>query len=594
LITRCLTVSCLMPVFTASAAQVDLTYTFADKHVETVTHPLVQNGTVQRLRLKASAVPAGVKHIEVLPDFDTAKTGEDGYFMMPNGFIGTFRQQNGEQVLQRSPMPIFGMKTPRHTFVAIVSGMPHAYTLVARAKSGVYRLFPRFVLDGHGVYDDLAIDYHMLSGDDANYSGMARTYRKYQLDRKVCFPLKQRIKTSPELAYAAKNVEIRIRQAWKPAPSPVEEQTLATEPPVKVAVTFDRVGDVLDMLRRQDVRQAEICLVGWNRKGHDGRYPQLFPVEEQLGGEQKLRQLIKKSQSMGFQIVGHTNSTDAYRISEVWDEEYLIRTADQQLSKNACWSGGRMYNICPQRSYERFAVNDLPAVAKLGFRGAHYIDVLSIVRPRACYSPNHPLNANQSAVWLDKIMHLGKKNFGAVASEGPYDFCCGNLDYVLYVSFDSYSRPKTDMVDRSVPIWQLVYHGIILSNPYSKTTNYTIKGDLARVKLAEYGGRPLFYFHSTFVTTKRNWMGDEDISCETDEALAAGVAAVKAGVEDYNTRSYLQTEFMEEHEMLASNVSRTVYSDGSEIVANYSDADFAYNGRTVNSLSYILVKQARP
>lgn len=592
-IAHSLTVFCLMPIFTVSAADVKLTYTFADKHVEMATYPLVQEGAVQRFRLEASAISAGVRYIEVLPDFAAAETGEDGYFMMPNGFIGTFRQTDGEQTLNRSPMPIFGMKNPRHTFVAIVSGMPHAYTLVARAESGVYTLFPRFGLDGHGAYDDLAIDYHMLSGEDADYSGMARTYRKFQLGRKACIPLKQRIQTSPELAYAAKSVEIRIRLAWKPAPSPVEEQTLATEPVMKVAVTFDRVGEILDMLRRQEVRQAEVCLVGWNRKGHDGRYPQLFPVEEQLGGEQKLRQVIKRAQDMGYQIVGHTNSTDAYRISEVWDDEYIIKTADQELSKSACWSGGRTYNICPQRSFERFAVKDLPAVAKLGFRGVHYIDVLSIVRPRACFDPNHPLNANQSAVWLNKIMRLGRENFGAVASEGPYDFCCGNLDYVLYVSFDSYSRARTRMVDRSVPIWQLVYHGVILSNPFSKTTNYTLKGDLARVKLAEYGGRPLFYFHSTFVTTKRNWMGDEDISCETDQALAAGVAAVKAGVEDYSTRSHLQTEFMEEHEMLAPNVSRTIYSDGSEIIANYSNADFVYKGRTVRSLGYILVKQAR-
>ncbi len=579
-----------MPILTVSAAEVTLTYTFADKHVETVTCPLVQEGAVQRFRLKASDIPAGAKHIEVLTEFAAAKTGEDGYFVMPNGFLGTFRQKDGEQTLSRNPMPIFGMKNPRRTFVAIVSGMPHAYTLVARAKAGVYQLFPRFVLDGHGVYEDLAIDYHMLAGKDANYSGMARTYRKFQLDRKACIPLKERMRTSPELSYAAKSVEIRIRQAWKPAPSPVEEQTLATEPAMKVAVTFDRVGRILDMLKTQGVQQAEVCLVGWNQKGHDGRYPQLFPVEEQLGGEQKLRELIKKSQDMGFQIVGHTNSTDAYRISEVWDEEYIVKTADQQLSKNACWSGGRMYNICPQRSYQRFAVNDLPAVAKLGFRGAHYIDVLSIVRPRSCYDPNHPLNANQSADWLNKIMRLGKERFGAIASEGPYDFCCANLDYVLYVSFDSYSRPKTEMVDRIVPIWQLVYHGIILSNPFSKTTNYTIKGDLAKVKLAEFGGRPLFYIHSTFVTTKRNWMGDEDIGCETDQDLAAGVAAIKAGVEDYSTRSYLQAEFMEEHQMLAPNVSRAVYSDGSEILANHSDAEFDYQGRTVKSLSYILVK----
>ena len=61
------------------------------------------------------------------------------------------------------------------------------------------------------------------------------------------------------------------------------------------------------------------------------------------------------------------------------------------------------------------------------------------------------------------------------------------------------------------------------------------------------------------------------------------MAAIKASVEGYNTRSHLQTEFMEEHEMLASNVSRTIYSNGSEILANYSDAAFVYKGRTVRS-----------
>ena len=93
-----------------------------------------------------------------------------------------------------------------------------------------------------------------------------------------------------------------------------------------------------------------------------------------------------------------------------------------------------------------------------------------------------------------------------------------------------------------------------------------------------------------FVTTTKNWMGDEDISCATDEAMAVGKAAIKAGVEEYNRRSCLQIEFMEEHEMLAPNVSRTVYSDGSEILANYSDADSVYRGRAVRFLSYIVAK----
>ena len=109
-------------------------------------------------------------------------------------------------------------------------------------------------------------------------------------------PLRERIKHSPELAYAARCPEVRIRQGWKPVPSPVPEQTVENEPPMRVMVTFDRVGDILDEFQRQGVDAAEICLVGWNQKGHDGRWPQIFPVEESLGGEEKLRAVIKKAQ----------------------------------------------------------------------------------------------------------------------------------------------------------------------------------------------------------------------------------------------------------------------------------------------------------
>jgi len=570
------------------AGEAEVTYLFTDGKTERHSVPLEADGHVQRLRLKAADLPSGLSLVELRTDFAVATTGEEGYFVMPNGFLGTFRLQEGDQALAGNCMPIFGMKTPRAAFVAIVTGMPHGYTLMARARNGRYSLFPRFNLNGQTAYDDIAVEYHMLQGDDASYSGMARVYRNYQLARKACVPLKDRIGQCPEIAYAAQSIEVRIRQAWKPAPSPVEEQTPETEPAMKVAVTFDRVGEILDAFKQQGIDRAQVCLVGWNRKGHDGRYPQLFPVEEELGGEEKLRQLIARAQRMGFQMVGHTNSSDAYRISEVWDEEYIIKNPDGSLSTNANWSGGRMYNVCPQCAYERFVPKDLRAVARLGFRGVHYIDVLTIVRPRACYDPRHPLNRNQSAVWIDRIMRECKDNIGAVASEGPYDFCCGNLDYVLYVSFAKLSPDLPEMVDRIVPIWQLVYHGIILSNPFADTTNYTIKGDLGRLKLVEFGGRPLFYFHSRFAEG-RQWMGADDITCADREALAHGVARIKEGYDEFQERMHLQVEFMEEHEQLVEGVFRTAFSDGSVIITNYRDETFSYRDTKVEPRDYRVV-----
>ena len=576
------------------ATTADVTCTYTDGHVEKKTMPLLREGTVERFRWKASEIPKGVKYVDVLPAFATAKTGEEGYFVMPNGFLGSFREQNGEMLGGGLVMimPIFGMKTTSVAFVAIVTGMPYEFDLVARARQGRYTFFPRFTLKGRPAYDDIALEYHLLTGDRADYTGMAHTYRQYQLERKACVPLRERIKASPELDYARKSIEVRIRNGWKIAPSPVKEQTPATEPPMKVVVSFERVGQILDEFKRQGIARAEICLVGWNQKGHDGRFPQLFPVEESLGGEAGLRSLIKKAQAMGYQIVCHTNSTDAYRIANVWDEEYIIKNPDGSLAmaNHFAYSGGQMYPVCPERAYERFAQNDFRAIAELGFRGLHYIDVLSIVRPRTCFDPRHPVNANQSAKWNDKTMAEGKAFFGGISSEGANDFCCGNLDYALYVTMSVLTK-KPPLIDRVVPLWQLVYHGIIMSNPFTETVNYTAKDALTRLKLVEFGGRPIFYIHSKFLEGGDQWMGVEDLTCEDDKALAAGVARIKEGYEEYNKLSRLQTEFMERHECVAPDVFRTVYSDGSEIISNYRAETFSYQGQKVPPMGYVLCKK---
>lgn len=58
--------------------------------------------------------------------------------------------------------------------------------------------------------------------------------------------------------------------------------------------SLDDVALILDELKNAGVKKAEICLVGWNKGGHDGRYPQILPIEEKIGGETKLRELIKR------------------------------------------------------------------------------------------------------------------------------------------------------------------------------------------------------------------------------------------------------------------------------------------------------------
>jgi hypothetical protein len=577
----------------AWASQVEVTYTFKDRHeekklvaIEPDTH------RVFKFSVCRSALPPDVQSVAVLPDFAVAHTDEEGYFVMPNGHLGAFRQREGIARLWASCMPMFGMKTPRMTFVAIVTGMPYSYSLIARAKDGVYRFGPVFDRGLDRSDEDIAVEFHTLTGAEANYAGMARVYRQYQLDRNACVPLRERIKHSPELAYAARCPEVRIRQGWKPVPSPVPEQTVKNEPPMRVMVTFDRVGDILDEFQRQGVDAAEICLVGWNQKGHDGCWPQIFPVEESLGGEAKLRAVIKKAQQMGYQIVGHANHIDAYLIADCWDAEYIRKNSDGTLPRGkTTWGGGRVYTICAQRAYERFAVKDTPMIAALGFRGLHYLDVFTCVPPAPCGDPRHPATERRTAFFIDQIMKLGKETFGGIASEGPYDFCCGNLDSVLYVSFDKPDQPMPKMVDRCVPIWQLVYNGIILSTPFTTTVNYTTQNRVAQLKLIEFNGRPVFYFYSRFKDDGKNWMGEGDLGCTNDTELCASVAKIKRGYDEFRRLWPLQLEFMEQHEQLAPSVFRTAFSDGSEIITNYGSAAYSYKSALVGPMDYSLIRR---
>jgi hypothetical protein len=540
--------------------------------------------------LSAESVPDGYETLDFMPGFATAPAGTDGYLVVPAispcCFLVRFTEHRDAEFIpyqeQKSVMPIYGMKRGEEAFVVIVTGMSYEFDLVSGVRKGVYYQYPRFNLYGQRPYEDIRVEVITLKGEDASYAGMARAYRNYQLDRKACVPLREKVKGNDVLKYNVDSVEIRLRNGWKPAPSPVMEQTPETEPPMKVAMTFDKVREVVEACHSRGLRELEWCLVGWNKSGHDGRWPQIFPVEEALGGEAELRVLINRARELGYCIVGHTNNRDAYSIADSWDEEYLLKKQDGSLVLDpGRWSGGRTYLICPQRAWERFAKEDLKKIAELGFRGLHYIDVLSIVAPQHCFDPAHPCTSRESAEWLKKIMIQAGKEIGGFASEGGIDHFCGELDSALYVGFRSLKSP--DILDTEpIPLWQLVYHGITLYNPSSETVNYMIKSPDIRLRFIEYGGKPVVYYYSKFMGNGNFWMGVEDCTCDDEESFAAGIDQIQKTLEEYRKLRHLQYEFMEDHRKIGEGVYETLYSNGTRITVDYNRGCYTVNGQTVS------------
>lgn len=541
---------------------------------------VTENGRVKKAVLPVSGLKAEeISTIDVLLNDGEIKAGDEGFFLLPSGTkvsdsaIGYFKEHEDIKLTNAMPkLTMMGINHNNEAYIAIGVGMKEIVWQEVDIEGGSYKLYLRYAVRGEELYEDISLEVHYLEGD-LSYSAMAREYRNYHLAGGFV-SIKDRL--HPALKYAAETMYVRVRQGWKPVPTPVLEQTEENEPPMHVACTFADVENLMQEYKKAGIDKAEFCLVGWNIKGHDGRWPQILPPEESLGGEKGLRQLIKTAHSLGYTVCCHTNSTDGYTIANNMTEDDIALKKDGTKSVQAeQWGGGRTYNVCPKRGYEISKETLLPLV-ELGFSGTHYIDVITATSPRNCYHPDHKLNYKEGVEYYDKLFILSRELFGCIGSECSFEHNYKYLDYVLYDSFrrhlENERQPdEPDIVDEFVPLVQLVYHGIVLSNPQSATVNAALnKNPAAMLKTIEYGGRPAIYYYSKFLTNGRDWMGDKDFRMSTPEEVSESVEAAKKTYDIYNELSYLQYEFMEKHEKISNKVYRVTYSDGSEITVDYN------------------------
>ena len=586
-------------IFAAAAA---LNWTMPDGKVVTETQELKPFEGGVRLEVGREKILSMKAHrLDIVPDFAHAKKGEPGYWFTPYGVYGEYDCDNGKYFAgsERMSMPMFGWSNPRGAWLAIVTSMKYFVRESVVAKDGEYTVGGTIEESlCRNPYEDLVIEYHRRPAG-ATYIDLAKIYRKYQIDRGEVKPFRERFKDNKVLEKAIMAPEVRIRQAWKPVPSPIIHQAPENEPEVRAMITFDRVKDIVDELKRQGVGDAELCLVGWNIGGHDGRWPQVFPSEPKLGGDAKLKEAIRYALDAGYLIVPHGNFFEGYTISEDWDGEWALKDENGFMlptrNGTVTWGGGRPYHMCPQRAYEKFASRDIPRMAAFGFKGIGYFDVVTICEPLACNDPRHPCSPADGAKFWGAAAAISKRDLGGFASESGNDYFAGNLDYVLYAHFGDPKKLEVSHAagkgigKRVVPIWQAVYNGIIANNPFTTTMNVTIKDRYAQLKAVEFSTRPCFYFYAKFLSAGENWMGDEDLGCATDEELKKAVAKIKEGYDVYQKLKHLQLEFVESHEELAPGVYRTGYSNGESVVVNYAKKPFAFGGETVDAEGWKLL-----
>ena len=553
--------------------------------------------TQLRFTYPKEKIAADVVSVEVLPDFMTAQKGDEGYWIDARGAYGRFDRDNGSYSNDRSGwMPIFALKRGDTLWYGQVMGWRCDYRFNAVAKDGKYEAFPRFMVkeirEYYPVYQDIVVDFRRLDGRDADYIGYAKAYRKYQFENAGIKMARDRAKTNPVTEYLLESFVIRISQHCRKQvlKDRTMRMTKQNEQPLLVHMPFLITGDMMQQLHDAGVDKATFLSAGWTSGGYDGRYPDMFPVEPAIGGEDGFRALAKRCNALGFQMSAEVDYTEMYGPADRFSLDLACRYANGQFPNGGFWPGGLAYNLCTKKALELgWCQMDFARLRDVIGPGPLFFDVMSAIEPRRCGHPAHKVTSDEMGAVYSRLFELAAEHMGGAASESGFDLGIKHLDYVNYlwheIGFWKNNRYK-GFQSGVFPVWELVYHGVVFYTSDRWLQNHTYGNEdrsngafdfgwgiydrkenpEKALKIIEFGSRPILYTH-TF----------DDIP-----------SIVKAWRE-YKPVRHLQKEEMTGHRERASGVFQTEYEDGSKTIVNYNSDSREIDGKTIPALGYALV-----
>lgn len=418
--------------------------------------------------------------LDVLPDLLTSKVGDNGFFLMPcfSGALVRFRERtpmvNRDRIYmdqehweKLNMFNAYAMKRGDSGVLAIVNqGDFFCYVTTEVNQQGTNRIYASLGLRHNPAEtikaEDKEIIFRFLEGDEAEYPGMAMAFRDYLVAERGVSPLKPRLADNPVLAYSVGAMRVKVFHGVKQQPFAADGRS-----PVDIHTTCEEAGLILDAMKAAGIHKAIITLVGWNLGGHDGAYPTRFPVEPGIGGEDALRELIRKALDMGYQIVPHDNWTDVYRGAPDYDADAVAKDEHGLLHIHGLWGGGQGLKSCPIAMMERYG-HDFDRVRALGFSGHYYMDAQSTVL-WTCHDPRHPADEQAFMTALAALTQVPRALYGAISCEFAPVHHLPYLDEVAsvptevgaYSHMNSASDGLRDLIDEIVPFWPIAIHGLL-------------------------------------------------------------------------------------------------------------------------------------
>ncbi len=571
-------------------------YKFSELDITIVFEFIVDRDTLI-LRIPENGIKEegiyGIVGLEIMPFLGAAKNQTEGYILIPDGSgaLVRFEDKAGQAVsgvhrryvygvepveVQRQRfnpetegiktvfLPVFGMKRGDRAFIAYITE-GDADTSINLSLSGhavaLNRVFAEFTyrrtynasrasIDLRGttkslidykvikkmIPGDREIRYTFLRGDNADYSGMACTYRDYLLDSG------KMVKKEHELSLA---LDLFMG---------IKEKKIVFDSFVKMT-DFQQAEDIIEELRVLGVDNMEVNLIGWTSGGY-GSWPGHFPVERKLGGERRLKDLSEYIKEIGSTLYLQCNYIDAYAENSGFSK------------RNDTVKHGNGETVTNEEN-SRFIINPISAYNKLQSQLNDFIrtGINGINFERAGsytyydYSESRPTSREETTCYLAEMLSTAKEKTGSVAVHGGNAYVLAYADRLFDIPINCSGYLVTD---ESIPFYQMVVHGSI---PYSSQPgNLFYDFEKQKLQWIEYGCLPYF-----MLTYERSFnLKNTNYNHLFTSYYLEWIKTASEVYQEFSKRlDGVWGQLVMEHVQLEKDIIRLTYENGSRVYINY-------------------------
>lgn len=560
--------------------------------------------------------------VEVLPFFGAAANDKTGYLFYPDGsgavttfenygsrpsnvkaaFYYTytnkevsFRNMWDEEQYNRytAAMPVYGIKEGDYAlFATATKGAENTGVYVA--PSGVvvdlnrscFQLFTRNIYNvnmysmstGSGasavgglvqrvdktlIEEDKEIRYYFLSGDDADYSGMASTYREYLIENGL---INDAIQDGEQIPLALNLLLGTTKEGM------VFEEYISM-------TNFEQVQEILNSLNSKGVTDAEVVLQAW-MKGYDNW--EYWGPANQLGGKSGLKDLNEYLETAALddvylEVGMMFANSDTKGLNEDTDVAYDGLDIEISLEN---MDGVMLYMMNPLAAYKR-NLDFLDKLEKYNLFNVAYEDVG--LYAFADNNVNAKFTKTQSVAKLSELLASAKATERKVASRGSNQYVYQYADYMYGLREEAFGLSITDY---SVPFIQMVFSGMI---PYSTEGAGNLSYDLRTQILTwvEYGSLPYFYLTYESALNLR----DTDYDTLFSSTFVDWEDTVVTTYNEFKERlSCVYGAQMIDHKNISGDLVRVEYDNGIAIYINYANSEASVDGIKVPAKDYVVVQ----